>query len=79
MAEHDGVSMNPSTAKCVTCARSFSAETIDIVVLADDGEQVANEAAKLAGVTTVIILHDKLQQFLCDACNVDPVANIFEF
>ena len=36
VAEHDGVSMNPSTAKCVTCARSFSAETIDIVVLADD-------------------------------------------
>ena len=54
VAEHDGVSMNPSTAKCVTCARSFSAETIDIVVLADDGEQVAYEAAKLAGVTTVI-------------------------
>ena len=54
VAEHDGVSMHPSTAKCVTCARSFSAETIDIVVLADDGEQVANEAAKLAGVTTVI-------------------------
>jgi len=54
VAEHNGGTLNPSTAKCVTCARSFEAEAVDVVVLADDGERVATEAATLAGVTTVI-------------------------
>ena len=54
VAEHDGRSLNASTAKCVSCARSFEPSAIDIAVLADDGAAVAAQAAALAGVTTVI-------------------------
>ncbi|MYJ97181.1 MAG: electron transfer flavoprotein subunit alpha/FixB family protein, partial [Proteobacteria bacterium] len=54
VAEHDGRSLNPSTAKCVSCARSFETSAIDIAVLAGDGGAVAAQAAALAGVTGVI-------------------------
>jgi len=54
VAEHDGNQLNPSTAKCVTCAKSFSPDSIDIVVLAADSQQIANQAATLSGVNTVI-------------------------
>ncbi|MCY3730300.1 MAG: electron transfer flavoprotein subunit alpha/FixB family protein [Rhodospirillaceae bacterium] len=54
VAEHDATELNPSTAKCVTCARSFPTEAIDVVVLAEHGERVATQAAALAGVATVI-------------------------
>ena len=54
VAEHDGQCLNPSTAKCVSCARGFDASAIDIAVLAADGGAVAAQAAALAGVTGVI-------------------------
>ena len=54
VAEHDGRTLNPSTAKCVSCARSFEASAIDIAVLAGDGGAVAAQAAALAGVTGVV-------------------------
>ena len=54
VAEHDGHTLNPSTAKCVACAASFEAAAIDIAVLAGDGGAVAGQAAALAGVTGVI-------------------------
>lgn len=54
VAEHDGQSLNPGTAKCVSCARSFETSAIDIAVLAGDGGAVAAQAAALAGVTGVI-------------------------
>ena len=54
VAEHDSNELNPSTAKCVTCAKSFNPDSIDIVVLASDGQQIASQAATLSGVNTVI-------------------------
>ena len=54
VAEHDGENLNPSTAKCVTGARGFNPECIDVGVFAENGEGIAAEAAKLDGVTTVI-------------------------
>ena len=67
IAEHNQNLLNPSTAKCVTCARSFEAETIDIVVLAKEGDQIAAQAATLEGVTTVIRIDHPANEFMLAA------------
>ena len=46
VAEHDGAKLNPSTAKCVTCAKQMNAGSIDVAVLSDQPDAVAAEAAK---------------------------------
>lgn len=54
VAEHDGSKVNPSTAKCVTCARAIAGAEITVAVLSADGAQLAAQAAQLAGVTRVV-------------------------
>ena len=54
IAEHDGVSVNPSTAKCVACASELPDAEIHIGVFAENGDALAAEAANLAGVSKVI-------------------------
>src|SRR5262249_49840106 len=54
VAEHDGAHLNPSTAKCVTCAQGLGGAEITIAIFAADGAAVAAEAAKLTGVTKVL-------------------------
>jgi electron transfer flavoprotein alpha subunit len=54
VAEHDGARLNPSTLKCVSCARQVPDATVDVLVLATDSSAVANEAAAIAGVAGVI-------------------------
>lgn len=55
IAEHDGKTLNPSTAKCVACAAAVGAP-VSIVVLADAGDDVASEAAALSNVERVILV-----------------------
>jgi len=54
VAEHDGKSLNPSTAKCVTCAAHLDGADIDIIVMGSDTSKVAAEAAAIAGVSRVV-------------------------
>jgi len=54
VAEHSAGRLNPSTLKCVSCARGIPDSEIAVLVLAADGAAVATEAAALAGVTKVI-------------------------
>jgi electron transfer flavoprotein alpha subunit len=54
VAEHDGVHLNPGTAKCVTCAAALAGAAITVVVLARDPAAVASQAASLAGVAQVL-------------------------
>jgi electron transfer flavoprotein alpha subunit len=54
VAEHDGAKLNPSTAKCVTCARALAGAEIVVAVLAADGNAVSTQAAALAGVNQVL-------------------------
>lgn len=54
VAEHDGSKLNPSTAKCVTCARAIAGAEIAVAVLSADGAQLCAQAAQLAGVTRVV-------------------------
>jgi electron transfer flavoprotein alpha subunit len=54
VAEHDGQRLNPSTAKCVSCARAIAGAPVTIAVLAADGAAVAAQAAALQGVSRVV-------------------------
>jgi len=54
VAEHDGTKLNPSTAKCVTCATRIAGAAIDVLVLAADSSAVAAQAAAIAGVGKVL-------------------------
>ena len=54
VAEHDGNHLNPSTAKCVTCARALPDSEIAVAVLSADGAAVSEQAAALAGVDRVL-------------------------
>jgi electron transfer flavoprotein alpha subunit len=54
IAEHLDGHLNDATARCVTCAKAFNAESIDIVVLSDAPEAIAAQAAQIAGVAKVL-------------------------
>ena len=54
VAEHDGKTLNQSTAKCVTCAKLIPDADITIAVFAADASAVAAQAAKLHGVAKVL-------------------------
>ncbi len=56
VAEHDGESLNPSTAKCVACAVQISGAEIDVVVLSASTASLAAEASKLDAVSRVLTL-----------------------
>jgi electron transfer flavoprotein alpha subunit len=54
IGEHDGKTVNPATAKCVTCASSIAESEITIAVFGADTAAVAAQAASIAGVKSVI-------------------------
>jgi electron transfer flavoprotein alpha subunit len=54
IGEHDGKTLNPATAKCVTCAKAIPDFEITIAVLGADTAGVASQAAALAGVKSVL-------------------------
>ena len=53
IAEHLGGKLNPSTARAISAAMAVKPEAIDILVLSDKAEAIANEAAKIQGVSRV--------------------------
>ena len=54
IAEHDGATLNPSTAKTVSCAASIDGADIDIAVFASDAATIAAEAAAIQSVNQVL-------------------------
>ena len=54
VGEHDGKTLNPATAKCVTCAKAIPDAEITIALLGADTAGVAAQAAALAGVKSVL-------------------------
>jgi electron transfer flavoprotein alpha subunit len=54
IAEHLDGKLNAATAKCVSAAQALSPDTIDIVVLGDDPQSIAAEAAQIGGVAKVL-------------------------
>jgi electron transfer flavoprotein alpha subunit len=69
IGEHDGKSLNPATAKCVTCAKSIPDAEITIALLGADTAGVASQAAALAHVKSVVRI-DRAE-------NVHPLAATF--
>jgi electron transfer flavoprotein alpha subunit len=68
VAEHANGKLNPSTAKCVTCASTIQGAEIDIAVLAADAAAVAKEAAAIQGVKRVLKIENP--------ANVEPLAAV---
>jgi electron transfer flavoprotein alpha subunit len=58
VAEHEGKKLNPSTAKCISCARALTGAEITVLVLAADAAAVAAQAAQLAGVARVLTVEN---------------------
>ena len=56
VAEHDGSALNPSTAKCVSCAAAIDSAEIDIVVLAANTAGIAAQAAEIDAVSRVFTI-----------------------
>jgi len=54
IAEHDGITLNRSTYKCVSCAASFESDGIDVAVFAENGESLTQAAATIKGVSKVL-------------------------
>ncbi len=52
IAEHDGNALNPSTARCVSCAVAIGGD-IEILVLGNGVQEVARQAAFIQGVNNV--------------------------
>lgn len=56
IAEHNGATLNPSTAKCVSCATLIDGANIEIVILGASVATVAAEAAELSSVSRVVTI-----------------------
>jgi electron transfer flavoprotein alpha subunit len=59
IAEHDGASLNPSTAKCVACAAELPDAEIHVAIFANGGSQVAAQAAALDSVDKVVVIDNE--------------------
>lgn len=58
IAEHANGKVNSSTAKCVICALQMNPSSIDIAVLSDQPDSIAQEAAKIEGISRVLTIAD---------------------
>lgn len=54
VAEHDGQTLNPSTAKVVACAAEIDGAELDVVVFSDSASDVVVQAAKLDAISRVL-------------------------
>ena len=54
VGEHDGKTLNPAVAKCVTCAAAIPEAQISIALLGADTAALAVQAAAIQGVKTVL-------------------------
>ena len=74
VAEHDGKTLNPSVAKCVSCARDIGGATVDIALLAADGGELAAAAASIDGVGRVLQVDNPVNEHLLAATAAPQVA-----
>ena len=58
IAEHDGATLNDSTAKCVACAADIPDAEIIVLVLTRAGSGIAEQAAKLDSVNKVLVIEN---------------------
>ncbi|MGI9260858.1 MAG: electron transfer flavoprotein subunit alpha/FixB family protein [Woeseiaceae bacterium] len=68
IAEHTDGAVNPSTAKCVSCAADIADASIDVAVFADNSESIAAEIAAMSSVARVIRVDNE--------ANANPLAAV---
>ncbi|MBP6309956.1 MAG: electron transfer flavoprotein subunit alpha/FixB family protein [Arenimonas sp.] len=68
IAEHLNGQLNSATARCVACAITLNAESIDVLVLSSSGQAIAEQAAKISGVSKVL--------FADNAANEHAIAQV---
>lgn len=68
IAEHLNGQLNSATARCVACAHALNAASIDVLVLSHAGQAIAEQAAKISGVSKVL--------FTDNAANEHAIAQI---
>jgi len=78
VAEHANGELNPSTAKCVSCAASLPEAEISVAVLAANGAGVAAAAASIAGVSRVLLVDDAANEPALAAVLAPQVARLAE-
>ncbi len=76
VAEHAGGKLNPSTAKCVACARGIAEAEIAVAVFATDGAGVASQAAALDGVGKVLLVDNPANEAPLAAVLAPQVAEL---
>ncbi|MDH5255960.1 MAG: FAD-binding protein [Gammaproteobacteria bacterium] len=54
IGEHDGHTLNQSTARCVACALAIAPAEVDIAIFGSDPKAIATQAAGLVGVSAVV-------------------------
>jgi electron transfer flavoprotein alpha subunit len=74
VAEHDGATLNPSTAKCVTCAQSIAGAEITVAVCAADAGAVAAQAARLKNVARVLKVENAANAHVLSAVIAPQIA-----
>ncbi|MGH2836698.1 MAG: electron transfer flavoprotein subunit alpha/FixB family protein, partial [Solirubrobacteraceae bacterium] len=76
IAEHDGARLNPSTAKCVTCAAAIPDAQITVAVCAADASAPASQAAALKGVTRVLAVDNSANAHLLAAVLAPQIVSV---
>lgn len=74
VAEHDGARLNPSTAKCVTCATGVPDGEITVAVCAAEAGAIASQAAALEGVSRVLTVENPANAHLLAAVLAPQIA-----
>jgi electron transfer flavoprotein alpha subunit len=74
VAEHDGTRLNPSTAKCVTCAAGIPDGEITVAVCAAEAGAIASQAAALQGVARVLAVEHPANAHLLAAVLAPQIA-----
>lgn len=78
VAEHDGSRLNPSTAKCVSCASTLGEAEIAIAVFAKDAGELAAEAAGIEGVAKVLKVEHEANEHALAAVLAPQIAALAE-
>lgn len=74
IAEHDGSTLNSSTARCVSCAATIDGASIDIAVFASSAAAIAAEAASLDGVSKVLSVENAANEHVLAAVLAPQIA-----
>jgi electron transfer flavoprotein alpha subunit len=76
VAEHDGTTLNVSTAKCVACAHAIAGAEITVLVAAANANAVAAQAARLQHVAKVLTLENPANEHALAAVLAPQIASI---